>query len=302
MSTIDTRREQMFPKLTSGEIARLRRFGEIRRYAAGAQLFKTGEPSPGMFVIISGTVAVSRRDGLGHVVPIIELGPGEFLAEVGQLSGQPALVDGAAKTDRRSDSHSDRRPARAVGRRSRARRAHDARAHPPPRSPDRNGCWWPGTGRSGDQPRCDTPAGLPHAQRLSPSGARPGGGRRSEGVDRALRTRTRPPAACRVPGRDRAQEPKRGGAGALARHGARRCAGPDLRRCHRRCGTGWSLHRRLCRIGGPLRHRVRCAARSAGRRRQALASRTIWDSRPAYQARRWPAAPSCRRRSSGPRW
>jgi len=99
MSTIDTRREQMFPKLTPHEIARLRRFGEIQRYAAGQQLFKTGEPSSGMFVIMSGTVAVNWRDGLGHVVPIIEQGPGEFLAEVGQLSGQPALVDGVAKTD-----------------------------------------------------------------------------------------------------------------------------------------------------------------------------------------------------------
>ncbi len=99
MSTIETRREQMFPKLTPGEIARLRRFGEIRRYAAGEQLFKTGEPSLGMFVVVSGTVAISRRDGLGHVVPIVELGPGDFLAEVGQLSGQPALVDSAAKTD-----------------------------------------------------------------------------------------------------------------------------------------------------------------------------------------------------------
>lgn len=99
MSTIETRREQMFPKLTPGEIARLRRFGEVRRYAAGEQLFQTGQPSPGMFVIVSGAVAISRRDGLGHVVPITELGPGDFLAEVGQLSGQPALVDGAAKTD-----------------------------------------------------------------------------------------------------------------------------------------------------------------------------------------------------------
>ena len=50
MSMIDTRREQMFPKLTLGELARLRRFGEVRRYAAGEQLFKTGDPSPGMFV------------------------------------------------------------------------------------------------------------------------------------------------------------------------------------------------------------------------------------------------------------
>jgi hypothetical protein len=29
-----------------------------------------------MFVLISGTVAGSARGGLGHVIPIIELGPG----------------------------------------------------------------------------------------------------------------------------------------------------------------------------------------------------------------------------------
>src|SRR6186997_677219 len=82
MTTIDNRRDQMFPKLSPNEIARLRRFGQIRRYAAGERLFKTGETGPGMFVIISGTVAVNRRDGLGRVVPMIEQGPGEFLAEV----------------------------------------------------------------------------------------------------------------------------------------------------------------------------------------------------------------------------
>jgi thioredoxin reductase (NADPH) len=59
----------------------------------------TGEPSPGMFVLIVGTVAVSSRDGLGHVVPIVEEGPGQFLAEIGQLSGRPALADARAKTD-----------------------------------------------------------------------------------------------------------------------------------------------------------------------------------------------------------
>jgi thioredoxin reductase (NADPH) len=99
MSMIDTRRDQMFPKLTAAEMDRLRRFGEIRRYAAGEQLLKTGEASPGMFVIMSGTVAISWRDGLGHVVPILEEGPGQFLAEVGQLAGRPALVDGIAKTN-----------------------------------------------------------------------------------------------------------------------------------------------------------------------------------------------------------
>jgi thioredoxin reductase (NADPH) len=99
MATIDSRREQMFPKLTPQEIDRIRRFGTVQRYAKGALLFKTGEVSPGMFVLISGTVAVCWRDGLGHIQPIVEHGPGEFLAEVSQLSGRPSLVDASAKTD-----------------------------------------------------------------------------------------------------------------------------------------------------------------------------------------------------------
>src|SRR4030081_2075727 len=93
MSTIDTRREQMFPKLTPHEIDPLRRYGRVRRYAAGEALFVMGDIAPGMFVLIRGSVRVVRRDPLGHSAPIVEQGPGEFVAEVGQLSGQPALVD-----------------------------------------------------------------------------------------------------------------------------------------------------------------------------------------------------------------
>jgi thioredoxin reductase (NADPH) len=93
MAVIDARNEHMFPKLSPEEIDRLRRFGEIRHYTSGERLVVTGEISPGMFVIISGAVAVRRRDPLGYIAPIVERGPGDFIAEVGQLSGQPALVD-----------------------------------------------------------------------------------------------------------------------------------------------------------------------------------------------------------------
>jgi thioredoxin reductase (NADPH) len=93
MSTIETRREQMFPKLEPREIDRLRRFGDVRRYSAGEALFVTGEIAPGMVVLIKGSVRVTRRDPLGHHAPIAEQGAGEFVAEVGQLSGQPAFVD-----------------------------------------------------------------------------------------------------------------------------------------------------------------------------------------------------------------
>jgi thioredoxin reductase (NADPH) len=99
MATIDERRAQMFPKLSGAEIERIRRFGKVRRYRAGAALARTGEPSPGMFVVLSGSVSVTGRDPLGHQIPIVEEGPGEFLAEVGQLSGGPAFVDVHAITD-----------------------------------------------------------------------------------------------------------------------------------------------------------------------------------------------------------
>src|SRR5260370_2354760 len=52
-----------------------------------------------MFVIISGTVALTRREGLGRVVPILDLVPGDFTAEVGQLSGRPSFVDAHAVSD-----------------------------------------------------------------------------------------------------------------------------------------------------------------------------------------------------------
>ena len=46
------RRDQTFPELTGPEIARMRRFGELRRYRDGEALFETGKPGPGMFVVL----------------------------------------------------------------------------------------------------------------------------------------------------------------------------------------------------------------------------------------------------------
>src|SRR6202048_2522478 len=96
-AVVSPRREQTFPTLTPQEIARMRRFGELRGYKDGEALFRTGKPGLGMFVVLSGHVAITQRDGLGHVAPVIDQGPGQFLAEIGQLSGRVALVDGHAE-------------------------------------------------------------------------------------------------------------------------------------------------------------------------------------------------------------
>lgn len=96
---LDTRREQMFPRLEPDEVERVRRFGQVRAYAAGEALYRAGEAGHGMFVILSGEVVVTRRDADGQDVPIVEEGAGQFLAELAQLTGQPALVDAHARTD-----------------------------------------------------------------------------------------------------------------------------------------------------------------------------------------------------------
>jgi thioredoxin reductase (NADPH) len=99
MAAAFPRHEQTFPALTPQEIARMRRFGEVRNYKDGERLFETGKPGPGMFVILSGHVAITQRDGFGRVTPVIDQGPGQFIAEIGQLSGRVAMVDGTAEGD-----------------------------------------------------------------------------------------------------------------------------------------------------------------------------------------------------------
>jgi thioredoxin reductase (NADPH) len=100
-----SRFHQMFPVLSQTEIDRVRRFGDIRRFPAGELLFHAGEAVPGMYVILSGRIAIEPRDGLGQAVPVadfaqligapleemMEVVPGEVIAEIGQLSGRADL-------------------------------------------------------------------------------------------------------------------------------------------------------------------------------------------------------------------
>jgi thioredoxin reductase (NADPH) len=91
-----SRAHQAFPTLTPEQIERVMPLGERRSYPDGTLLFEAGHKGPGMFVILAGEVAITRRDGLGNDLPVIVQGVGHFLAEVGQLSGKPVFVDGRA--------------------------------------------------------------------------------------------------------------------------------------------------------------------------------------------------------------
>jgi thioredoxin reductase (NADPH) len=96
-SIIERRRDQMFPDLDPLELERVRRFGEVRSFAAGEALFTTGHVGAGFFVILAGKVDVTQRDQSGQPNLIVTHGPGQFMGELAQLAGRPSLADATAR-------------------------------------------------------------------------------------------------------------------------------------------------------------------------------------------------------------
>jgi thioredoxin reductase (NADPH) len=96
-SVLDQRGAQMLPVLDALEIERVRRFGECRSFAEGAPLLTIGQVGPGLMVILSGQVDVTHVDKTGQRVSIVGHGPGEFIGELAQLAGRPALADVTAQ-------------------------------------------------------------------------------------------------------------------------------------------------------------------------------------------------------------
>ena len=96
ISTLTTRRHQVFPVLEEAEVQRLARFGEPRSFESGEYLATAGSHSPGVMVILSGNVRVTRKDLVGVEEHIVTYGPRSFLGGLEQLAGRPSLVDARA--------------------------------------------------------------------------------------------------------------------------------------------------------------------------------------------------------------
>jgi thioredoxin reductase (NADPH) len=82
-----------FPVLAPVDLSRMARFGTGRRYSSGEAIFVAGEVGPGMVVLARGSVTVLQRNGVAAERVVTKQGPGEFVAEVSQLSGKPAMED-----------------------------------------------------------------------------------------------------------------------------------------------------------------------------------------------------------------
>ena len=73
--------------------------GLAHRKIGGGLLARTGEVTPGLYLILSGEVLVRQHDERAQTPDIVTHRPGSFLGELAQLSDRPALVDAVAVSD-----------------------------------------------------------------------------------------------------------------------------------------------------------------------------------------------------------
>ena len=94
MSTQEQRGYQMFPVLDAARVETALRFasGPERRFAPGEIVYDHGQRDAPSWLVLSGSVDITRRDGLDRKAPIVTFGPGQFTGEVNQLAGRPAIT------------------------------------------------------------------------------------------------------------------------------------------------------------------------------------------------------------------
>jgi thioredoxin reductase (NADPH) len=85
------RREQLFPKLSPAQSARIAAQGHTRRTRSGEVLFEQGEPATKFYVVASGEVEIVRPTCESEEIVVIHQA-GHFLGEVNLLAGRRTLA------------------------------------------------------------------------------------------------------------------------------------------------------------------------------------------------------------------
>ncbi|MDR3672344.1 MAG: cyclic nucleotide-binding domain-containing protein [Holophaga sp.] len=88
----------MFRNLDLEERAQILTIGQPRSYRAEQVLFHEGEPGDGLFLLVSGSVRISKRSGTGEEALAI-LEPNAFFGEMSLVDFQPRAADAIAHSD-----------------------------------------------------------------------------------------------------------------------------------------------------------------------------------------------------------
>src|SRR5262245_1688811 len=93
-----SRPEQIFPKLTPPQMARVAAHGRVRPVRAGEVLVEAGADVMPFFVVRAGEIEIVRPTDTAEKL-IVRQGPGEFTGEVNMLTGRRTLVRLRATAD-----------------------------------------------------------------------------------------------------------------------------------------------------------------------------------------------------------
>jgi CRP-like cAMP-binding protein len=92
------RRCPLFESLPAEQLARVMEIAVPRELPAGGSIFREGEPGDEMFVVVSGTVRISKQiPGAGEEALSL-LGPGAWFGEMAVIDDAPRSADAVAHT------------------------------------------------------------------------------------------------------------------------------------------------------------------------------------------------------------
>jgi signal transduction histidine kinase len=90
------RRFAFLSPLSTEQLERIDERAPRVRFAAGQEIFRIGDPSGAMYLVLQGKVKVFRYDPDGEEVGLAVLGPGDVFGELALLSSEPRMATVAA--------------------------------------------------------------------------------------------------------------------------------------------------------------------------------------------------------------
>jgi CRP-like cAMP-binding protein len=100
MVSIDILRQvACFRKLPQEPLEAIAQAAEIRMLAKGAHLFRAGDRAEALYILVSGSLAVTRDDAKGRQLELARIEPGVCLGEMGLSQSAPRSADVSALAD-----------------------------------------------------------------------------------------------------------------------------------------------------------------------------------------------------------
>jgi thioredoxin reductase (NADPH) len=96
MADLSERLDEIFPRLTAGQIARLLPLGRRRLFRPGAVIYERGSAKRAFYVVLDGRVEITSPARAGEERVAVQ-SAGQFMGEVDMISGRHSLVRALAQ-------------------------------------------------------------------------------------------------------------------------------------------------------------------------------------------------------------